>query len=97
MCSIASTSRRSTATGVWRASSDCDAFLDPEVAPVDVVVERDHVVGELDVALRRARSATPRKTRRTSAPSSWRLASSWSSSSWKVTRTSRCYPKRPVT
>ena len=28
-----------------------DALLDLEIGPVDVVVERDHVVGELDVAL----------------------------------------------
>src|SRR5947208_16997703 len=34
----------------------------------------------------RALSA-PRSARRTSDPSSWRLASSWSSSSWKVVRT----------
>ena len=51
MCSIASTSRRSVATGVWRASSDWISVLDLEVEPVDVVVEGDHVVGELDVAL----------------------------------------------
>src|SRR6266545_3743298 len=31
--------------------------------------------------------SAPRSTRRTSAPSSWRLASSWSSSSWNVTLT----------
>ena len=51
MCSIASTSRRSVATGVWRASSDWMPSSIVEVEPVDVVVEGDHVVGELDVAL----------------------------------------------
>ena len=51
MCSIASTSRRSVATGVCRASSDWIALLDLDVVAVDVVVEGDHVVRELDVAL----------------------------------------------
>ena len=37
------------ATGVWRASSDWMPSSIVEVAPVDLVVERDHLVGELDV------------------------------------------------
>ena len=57
MCRIASTSRRSAATGVCRASSDLDALLDREVAVVDLVVEGDHLVGELDVVAARARSS----------------------------------------
>ena len=51
MCRIASTSRRSVATGVCRASSDSIALLDRDVAPVDLVVEGDHLVGQLDVSL----------------------------------------------
>ena len=50
--STASTSRRSTATGVCRASSDWTPVLDREVAAVDLVVEADHLVGELVVAAR---------------------------------------------
>ena len=48
---IASSRRRSRATGVWRASSVwiCCSMRD-EVA-VDLVVERDHLVGELAIAL----------------------------------------------
>jgi hypothetical protein len=49
MCSIASTSRRSVATGVCRASSSWIPLLDLEVAAIDRVVERDHLVGELGV------------------------------------------------
>ena len=36
-------------------------LLDREVARVDLVVERDHLVGELDVLVRRARSSAPRE------------------------------------
>ena len=46
---MASTRRRSTATGVWRASSDWMPSSIAEVALVDLVVEGDHLVGELDV------------------------------------------------
>ena len=47
--STASTRRRSVATGACCASSSLDRPLDPVVALVDLVVERDHLVAELDV------------------------------------------------
>ena len=46
---IARTRRRSLATGVWRASTISTCLLEREVALVDLVVERDHLVAELDV------------------------------------------------
>ena len=49
---IASVSRRSPATGRLPGEQRLDAFLDARVAAVDLVVERDHVVGELVVAAR---------------------------------------------
>ena len=61
-----------------------DALLDREVGGVDLVVEGDHLVGQLDVGLQE-RVQAPRSARRTSAPSSCSAASSWSSSSWSVT------------
>ena len=60
-----------------------DALLDAQVALVDVVVEGDHLVGELVVALLE-RVDAPRSARSTSAPSSCSVASSRSSSSWNV-------------
>ena len=42
-----------------------DALLDREVALVDLVVERDHLVGELDVLVDE-RVQAPRSARRTS-------------------------------
>ena len=48
---MASTSLRSTATGVCRASSTSIALLDRGVAAVDLVVEGDDLVGELRVRL----------------------------------------------
>ena len=51
MWRIASTSRRSTATGVCLASSDSMPLLEREIARVDLVVEGDDLVGELRVAL----------------------------------------------
>ena len=55
MCSIASTSRRSTRDRRLPREQRLDALLDREVALVDLVVEGDHLVGELVVALARAR------------------------------------------
>ena len=55
MWSMARTNRRSTATGVWRASSDSMPCSICEVLTVDLVVEGDHLVGELGVGLARAR------------------------------------------
>ena len=48
---IASSSRRSRATGVWSASSAWIWLLDAEEVAVDLVVEGDHLVGELAIPL----------------------------------------------
>ena len=66
---IASTSRRSVATGdCWARSSSTD-FSIAVVAGVDLVVEADHLVAELDVRASSA-SIAPRTARSTTSPCS---------------------------
>ena len=58
---MASTRRRSTATGRLAGEQRLDALLDREVRLVDLVVEGDHLVGELDVGLQeRVQASTKR-------------------------------------
>ena len=58
---MASTRRRSTATGRLAGEQRLDALLDREVRLVDLVVELDHLVGELHVGLQeRIQAATER-------------------------------------
>ena len=77
-----------------------DPLLDREVLRVDLVVERDHLVGELGVLLRAARSSAPRSERRTSSPSSCsdRLeAVELLLEAYAIARSAIAQPNRPVT
>ena len=97
MWRIASTSRSSEATGRLAGEEPLDLPLDVVVPLVDLVVERDHLVGELDVLCSSAFMA-PRIARVARLPSSWNAASSSSSSWWNsVLIVSPIYPNRPVT
>ena len=87
MCRIASSSRRSRATGVWSASSD---WIEPSIVEeqrVDLVVEGDHLVGELDVPLLERPDAPRESAETTRWPSSWSCASIRSSASSIATAT----------
>ena len=96
-CRTASTSRRSPATGVWRASTTSTCFSMPVVALVDLVVERDHLVAELDVlrAERVDRAADRPEARSPPAPGGSpraRRARSWNSTPCIRTSPSRSPP-----
>ena len=93
---IASTRRRSTATGVCRASSDSTALLEREVTRVDLVVERDHLVAQLPSSSRSAFIA-PRSDRSTSSDSSCRVCLEGVQLLLERRARYRHHPNRPVT
>ena len=70
---------------------ELDLVLDRHVPVVDLVVERDHLVAQLDVLRPRARRRRRGSRARTTSPISWKLASSESRSAWSsvLIRTAR--------